>query len=41
VSPAIEQALASLIGAIATAVLLYASFNWGPNRKKGDDDDDE
>ena len=39
-SPVIEQAIASLIGAFATAVLLYASFNWGPNRKKDDDDDE-
>jgi len=43
--PAISQALATLIGALATAVLMYASYNWGPGRggrrKKSDDTPEE
>ena len=30
----ISQAVATLIGAIATAILLFASSRWGPNSKR-------
>jgi hypothetical protein len=40
--PAISQAIATFIGALTTAVLLYATYMWGPNsRRKKDDDTDE
>lgn len=40
--PALSQALATLIGAIATAVLMWASFNFGPNaRRRNRDEEDE
>lgn len=32
--PIIAQALASLIGAFTTAVLLAAGYYWGPNRRE-------
>ena len=32
--PAISQALASLIGAFTTAVLLAAAYYWGPTRRE-------
>ena len=31
--PVISQALASLIGAFTSAVLLAAAYYWGPNRR--------
>jgi hypothetical protein len=42
--PVLSQAVATLIGAIATAILLFASSMWGPNsrrRRDAEDDDDE
>lgn len=32
--PVISQAIATLIGAIATAILLFASSQWGPNSRR-------
>ena len=43
--PAISQAIATFIGAMTTALLLFASYMWGPNsrrqRKKKKDDTPE
>lgn len=39
--PAIAQALATLIGAIASAVLMAASFYWGPHRRRKEREDEE
>lgn len=36
--PALSQALASLIGALTTAILLAASYYWGP-RQRGNRED--
>lgn len=36
---ALTQSLATLIGAIATAVLMAAAYYWGPRRRDRDDDD--
>ena len=43
--PVLAQAVATLISAFATAILLAAAFYWGPNRRQGrrdkrDDDGD-
>lgn len=32
--PVISQAVATLIGAVATAILLAASFYWGPRSSR-------
>ena len=32
--PVITQAIASLIGALTTAILLAAGYYWGPNRRE-------
>ena len=32
--PVISQAVAPLIGAIATAILLFASSRWGPRSRR-------
>ena len=36
--PVIAQSIATLIGAIATAVLMAASFYWGAKRRDDDHD---
>lgn len=45
IDPAIAQSISTLIGAIATAILMYASFHWGPSsrrkRRKEDEDEDQ
>lgn len=39
--PVIAQALASLIGAITTAILMAAAYYWGPKgRARRSDDED-
>lgn len=35
--PVLSQALASLIGAFTTAVLLAAAYYWGPTRRESRD----
>jgi hypothetical protein len=32
--PVLSQAIATLIGAIATAILLFATSMWGPNSRR-------
>ena len=32
--PVLSQALATLVGALATAVLMAASYYWGPGRRR-------
>ena len=43
--PVLSQALATLAGAIATAILMAASYYWGPSqrgkRRDRDDNDDD
>ena len=39
--PAIAQALATLIGAFASAVLMAASYYWGPRRRDRDEDEED
>lgn len=43
--PVLAQALATLAGAIATAILMAASYYWGPGqrgkRRDHDEDDEE
>lgn len=36
--PVLSQALASLIGAFTTAVLLAAAYYWGPSRRESKDE---
>lgn len=36
--PVLSQALASLIGAFTTAVLLAAAYYWGPTRRETKED---
>jgi len=31
--PVLSQALATLAGAIATAILMYSSYHWGPSQR--------
>ena len=33
--PVLSQALATLVGAMATAVLMAASYYWGPRQREG------
>ena len=37
--PALAQAIATLAGAIASAILLWANYRWGKHRPRNDEDD--